>query len=260
MTNTHGKSIFISGGAAGIGRQVALRFLSAGWTVGAYDIDDAALASLKEEYPEIITGRLDVTDADQWEEALADFTSHTGGTLDVLDNKAGIIGDGDIVNQSTGIIAKQIEVNCTGVVLGARAAHKYLKRTKNAHMVTMGSASGIYGQPHIAPYSASKFFVLGFTQAMDLEWRKDDIRVVSLMPLWAKTKLAAVEAKSTKRLGVNIRPEDVAAAVWKAVHPANFIERQRHMYSVSTADLILRYLGRLGPAPISRFVNGVIAG
>ncbi|MEJ4113609.1 SDR family oxidoreductase [Corynebacterium kroppenstedtii] len=260
MANTHSKSIFISGGAAGIGRQVVLRFLSAGWTVGAYDIDEAALASLQEEFPQVITGRLDVTDAGQWEDALADFTSHTGGTLDVLDNNAGVIGDGDIVDQSPEVIARQIDINCTGVVLGARAAHRYLKRTKNAHMVTMGSASGIYGQPHITPYSASKFFVLGFTQAMDLEWRKDDIRVVSLMPLWAKTKLADVEAKSTKRLGVNIRPEDVAEAVWKAVHPANILERHRHMYSVSTPDLVLRYLARLVPAPIVRFANSIIAG
>ena len=254
------KSIFISGGAAGIGRQVALKFLSNGWIVGAYDIDEKALAELNEEYPEIITGKLDVTDYDQWEEALAHFTSHTGGKLDVLDNNAGIIGDGDLTDQAPGLIAAQTNINCNGVMFGARAAHKYLKATKGAHMLSMGSASGIYGQPHITPYSASKFFVYGFTQAMDLEWRKDDIRVVSLMPLWVKTKLADVEAASTKRLGVNINPEEIADAVWNAVHPKNWIERQRLMYSASTADLAFRYAARLAPSFISRQVNKLIAG
>jgi short-subunit dehydrogenase len=124
----------------------------------------------------------------------------------------------------------------------------------------MGSASGIYGQPHITPYSASKFYVHGFTQAMSLEWRKDDIRVVSIMPLWAKTKLAAVEAKSTKRLGVRIEPSDVANSVWKAVHPKNFIERQRQDYSVSFPDLALRWSARFAPAPVVRQVNKIIAG
>lgn len=254
------KSIFISGGAAGIGREVALKFHNAGWIVGAYDIDEAGLQKLAAEAPGIVTGKLDVTDYQNWEEALADFTSHTGGKLDVLDNNAGIIGDLDISDQPAGLIAKQIEINCTGATFGAKAAYPYLKVTKGAHMLSMGSASGIYGQPHITPYSASKFYIHGFTQAMSLEWRKDDIRVVNLMPLWVKTKLADVEAASTKRLGVRIRTEDVANAVWKAVHPRNWFERQRQDYSVSLPDLALRWSARFAPAPVVRLVNKLIAG
>lgn len=254
------KSIFISGGAAGIGRQVAIKFHNAGWIVGAYDINEEALAELNKEYPNIHTGRLDVTNYEDWEKALEDFTSHTGGTLDVLDNNAGIIADGDISEQTPGQIAAQSNINCTGLVFGARAALPYLERTPGSHVVNMSSASAIYGQPHIAPYSASKFYVLGMTQALDLEWRKKGIRVVALMPLWAKTKLADVKAASTRRLGVNISPEDVAETVWKAVHPKNFIERQRHFYSVSTTDLVFRYMARLSPAFLTRIVNGIIAG
>lgn len=100
MSTSQRKSIFISGGASGIGREVALRFHKEGWIVGVYDIDAAALEALSRDYPDIITGELDVTNYEQWEEALADFTAHTGGRLDVLDNNAGIIGDHDIVGQS----------------------------------------------------------------------------------------------------------------------------------------------------------------
>lgn len=254
------KSIFISGGAAGVGREVALNFHNSGWIVGAYDIDAESLAKLKAEAPEITTGTLDVTDYTSWEEALADFTTHTGGKLDVLDNNAGIIGDFDISEQPAGLIAKQVEINCTGITFGAKAAYPYHKATKGSHMISMGSASGIYSQPHITPYSASRFYVHGFTQAMSLEWRKDDIRVVNIMPLWVKTKLADVEAKSTKLLGVRIRTEDVAQAVWKSVHPKNWFERQRQDYSVSTPDFLLRLSARLVPAPIMRLINGIIAG
>ena len=260
MSISRRKSIFISGGASGIGKEVALRFHQEGWIVGAYDIDAAALDELARDYPDIITGKLDVTNYEQWEDALADFTSHTGGQLDVLDNNAGIIGDHDIVDQSPDIIKKQCDINCTGVIYGARAAHPYLSRTRGAHLVNMGSAAALYGQPHITPYSASKFFVTGFTQALDLEWRKSKIRVVALQPLWAKTALANVDAASTKRLGVRITPKQVADVVWNAVHPANFLERQRHFYSVSSLDLTLRYLIRIVPSFVTRNVNRFIAG
>ena len=260
MSTSQRKSIFISGGASGIGREVALRFHKEGWIVGVYDIDAAALEALSLDYLDIITGELDVTNYEQWEEALADFTAHTGGRLDVLDNNAGIIGDHDIVDQSPEIIKKQCDINCTGVIYGARAAHPYLSRTPGAHLVNMSSAAALYGQPHITPYSASKFFVTGFTQALDLEWRKNKIRVVALQPLWAQTALADVDAASTKRLGVRITPEQVAEVVWKAVHPANIFERQRHFYSLSGLDLTLRYLIRLVPSFVTRNVNKFVAG
>ncbi|RAV32001.1 SDR family oxidoreductase [Corynebacterium heidelbergense] len=254
------KSIFISGGAAGLGREVAIKFHKAGWTVGAYDVDQAGLAELNSRYPEIHVGPLDVTDSAQWDRALEDFTSKTGGRLDVLDNNAGIIADGDITAQSPEQIAAQVNVNCTGLTLGARAAHKYLKSTPGSHLVNMCSASAIYGQPHIAVYSASKFYVYGMTQALDLEWRKDDIRVVALMPLWAKTKLADVDAASTKRLGVHITPQQVADKVWESVHPDGTRSKLRRFYSVSTMDLVMRYAARLAPAPATRLVNRIIAG
>ena len=77
-------SIFISGGAAGIGLATAERCAREGWTVGVYDYDDKALAAVKKDHPEFITGHLDVRKADEWTKALADFTSHTDGKLDVL--------------------------------------------------------------------------------------------------------------------------------------------------------------------------------
>lgn len=253
------RSIFVSGGATGIGKAVAKKFLDSGWVVGAYDIDDERLAEFQSEYPQLITGHLDVTDAEQWDEALAHFTAYTGGTLTVLDNNAGVIGFGDITEQDPDLIAAQVSINCTGVTLGARAAHQYLKKTPGAHLINMGSASSIYGQPHIAPYSASKFYVQGFSQALELEWEKDKIRVLNIMPLWAKTKLARGNAKSIKRLGVHLTPEQVADKIWQAVHPANRLTRHRIMYSVGLPSLLMRYTARFAPSIVVRWINKFIA-
>lgn len=253
-------SIFISGGAAGIGLATANRFARDGWTVGIYDVSDAALAAAKEANPNFVTGKLDVRDAQQWADALADFSSHTGGQLDVLDNNAGILTAGDLTAITPEAVKAQIDIDALGVALGAQAAHRYLKATPGAHLVNIASASAIYGQPGIAVYSAAKFFVAGLTEALELEWQDDDIRVVSIWPLWAKTALADNDAKSTQTLGVRLTADDVAEKVWESVHP-NRLDRLtgRTSYSVGTQTTLLNNAAKFTPNSLNRLVNKVLS-
>ncbi|RNE48275.1 SDR family oxidoreductase [Corynebacterium alimapuense] len=245
-------SIFISGAATGIGRAVAERFLAEGWTVGAYDIAPVTWSS------QVVSGHLDVTNADSWAAALADFSEHTGGSIDVVDNNAGVIAAGRLAQQTPTELQNIIEVNCLGVTLGAHAAHQYL--CGGGQLVNMASASAIYGQPEIAAYSASKFYVAGLTEALDLEWRGDGIRVVDIWPLWAKTSLAEVEAGSVRKLGVKITPEQVADVVWMAVHPRGRWARGKLHYGVSKLDKAL-YFGRsISPDRVSRLLTRVLTG
>lgn len=253
-------SIFISGGAAGIGLATAQRFAQEGWTVGIYDVSEDALAAAKEENPEFITGVLDVRDHEQWRKSLADFTSHTEGQLDVLDNNAGILTAGDLADISPEAIKAQIDIDATGVALGAQAAYPYLKVTPGSHLVNIASASAIYGQPGIAVYSAAKFFVAGLTEALELEWAEDDIRVVSIWPLWAKTALADEDAKSTQTLGIRLTADDVAAKVWESVHPTAADKLlHRTSYSVGAQTTFLGNASKFSPNAVSRLVNKFIA-
>ncbi|MDL9939017.1 SDR family oxidoreductase [Gordonia sp. ABSL1-1] len=253
-------SIFITGGAAGIGLATAERFDREGWTVGIYDVDADALAKAKEEHPSWITGVLDVRDEKQWAEALAEFTSHTGGTLDVLDNNAGILVAGRLDAISADAVKRQIEIDALGVTLGAQAGYPYLKATPGAHLVNIASASAIYGQPGIATYSATKFYVGGLTEALELEWEHDDIRAVSIWPLWAKTALADTDAKSTKTLGVRITPAQVADKVWESVHPTRQDKLlHRTSYSVGAQTLFLGNAAKFIPNFLNRTVNKLIA-
>lgn len=253
-------SIFITGGAAGIGLATAEHFGRDGWTVGVYDVDADALAKVKADHPDFITGTLDVREPEQWAEALAEFTSHTGGTLDVLDNNAGILHEGQIDHITPDQIKRQIDIDALGVALGAQAAYPYLKKTPGAHLVNIGSASAIYGQPGIAVYSATKFFVAGLTEALELEWEHDDIRVVSIWPLWAKTALATGGAKSTKTLGIRITPEQVAEKIWESVHPTRQDKLlHRTSYSVGAQTLFLQNAAKFIPNFLNRAVNKYIA-
>ncbi|GAB3691064.1 SDR family oxidoreductase [Corynebacterium nasicanis] len=244
-------SIFITGAATGIGRAVAERFLAAGWTVGAYDINPVTWSGA------VHTGLLDVRSADSWAAALADFHA-VAGRIDVVDNNAGVIVDGPVAAADPAALQRLIDVNCLGVTLGARASYRYLRG--GGTLVNMASASAIYGQPGIAAYSASKFYVAGLTEALGLEWRKENIRVVDVWPLWAKTSLAEVEAVSVRRLGVRLTPEQVADVVWTAATARGRWARGKVHYGVSALDKAL-YLGRsLAPDRVARLLTRVLAG
>ncbi|MHA2787722.1 SDR family oxidoreductase [Corynebacterium sp. S7] len=251
------RSIFISGGAQGIGREVAKKFADAGWLVGIGDLQEADWAQGDDRF---IATHLDVTDAESWDKALAEFTSHTGGTLDVFDNNAGIIIDGPVADADPEKVQKIVDVNVTGVTLGARAAHPYLKAAEAGQMVSMSSASAIFGQPDIAVYSATKFYVYGMTEALSLEWEKDGIRCVDVMPLWAKTKLSHVSASSISKLGVNLTPEQVADAVWRAVHPKNRYDKARMHYGVNAVDSGFYVLRQWVPDRVARSLIKLVAG
>ena len=250
------KSIFISGAANGIGKAVALKFLHEGWLVGAYDI-----AEITYSHPNLRWGYLDVRQSESWDKALEGFATHTGGTIDVVDNNAGVIIEGPLQDAEEGSVDNLLAINVNGVTLGARAAHPYLARTPGAQLLNMSSASAVYGQPQIAVYSASKFYVAGLTEALNLEWRKDDIRVVDVWPLWAKTDLVnGVKAKSLKRLGVRITPEQVAQAVWDAVHPKSRWAKGKVHHGVSKLDKALYLMKSLSPDRVAMCFARLIAG
>lgn len=233
---------------------MANRFLSEGWRVGVYDLAETDL-----QHENLITGHLDASDPESWDAALADFTSHTGGRIDVLDNNAGVIRDGNLQDQSVQDIAVQVNVNALGVTYGARAAYPYLRDTPGAQLVNMASASAVFGQPEISVYGATKAYVGSLTEALSLEWRHDDIRVVDIWPLWAKTALAKVSAPSVSRLGVNITPESVAQRVWEATHPKNGWQRGRLHYGVSLPDEALYRARHASPDRLARVMTRLLA-
>ena len=249
------RSVLVTGAAAGIGRAVARRFAAEGWLVGAYDVDEPGLASLAAELGDsVVTGRLDVRDADQWRAALATLTAHTGGTLDVLVNNAGVLEAGRFADIPLEAQQREVEINVTGVVNGCHTAHPYLAATPGAHVVNLASASAIYGQPELATYSATKFAVRGLTEALDLEWAADDITVRALWPLFVQTAMTqGVDTASTRSLGIKLTADDVADEVLAAVKPGRHssahraVGRQARLMLASagvTPSWLLRALNR----------------
>lgn len=223
------KAIFITGGGSGIGRAVAVYFAARGWRVGLADIDAAGLAASAALLPPgmATTHRMDVRDRAQWRDALAAFAEASGGRIDVLFNNAGIAVGGPFATATDDEIDRIIGINLVGVINGARAGYQWLKATPGSVLVNTASAAGIYGSAGLALYSAVKFAVRGFSEALDAEWAGEGIGVRVLMPSFIDTPLLDAPVSGTnhsardsvRAAGLEFTPlETVSEAVWNGVH------------------------------------------
>jgi NAD(P)-dependent dehydrogenase (short-subunit alcohol dehydrogenase family) len=212
---------FITGAATGIGEATARLFASRGWSVGTMDIDEAGLdrlaGSLGAERCVVTTGS--VVDQAAVDRALAAFSERSGGRLDLLVNNAGVLATGPFESIDPQLHDLTIDVNIRGVVKVSQAALPLLKATPGARIVNISSASAIYGVPDFASYSASKFFVRGFSEALNIEWARYGIHVCHIMPPFVATNMiAGRHTTSMDRLGVKLKAEDVAEVIWRAAH------------------------------------------
>ena len=223
------KSIFITGGASGLGREVARYFAARGWFIGIADVNELGMAETAALLPagQSSMHLLDVTDREQWKAAVAEFSTHTGGHMTVLFNNAGI-GTGGAINEMLDAdIDRMIAINLTGVISGTRACFDLLKATPDACVLYTSSAAGIYGSAGLSVYSATKFAVRGLAEAHDIEWRELGIKSRSLMPGFIDTNIISnvnpgsnMSGKEMlQSAGIVVSPvEIIGPAAWNAVH------------------------------------------
>ncbi len=257
---TEPRSIFITGAARGIGAETARLFLARGWRVGASDVNADALAALGRENgsERLSTHPADVRDFTAIESALGDFTRSTGGRLDAVFANAGVLfmGPDERITRSQKDLL--VDVNVRGVVHTIDAAFPYLARTLGARVVAMSSTSAEYGSPEHAVYSATKFFVRGLTEALDIEYRAHGICVAGIYVPYVQTGMvfdAPVKPASIERLGVKIAPRRVAETVWRAVNGRHRVH-WRVGLDAKLINAAVRLLGG-GVAPIyGRIMRG----
>lgn len=257
------RSIFITGAAAGIGRAIAERFAKAGWFVGLYDVDEAGVMALRQQLgaSRCHAGRLDVSNTDDWARELEAFFKAAGGRLDVLVNNAGVsvtnyFEEAELIRHH-----RLIDINLKGVVNGCHLALPYLRRTPQSRVVNLCSASALYGQPMLSTYSATKAAVRSFTEALDIEWQRFDIRVVDVLPLFVNTAMVANDVskmKTVQTLGVRLSADDIAASIWRLAQGAPGSLPVHTPVGMQTKLFYL--LSKLSPDWMNRLVTARMAG
>src|ERR1700761_5804874 len=255
------RAVFITGAAAGIGRATALTFAKKGYTVGGYDIDEIGLKSLADDVDQLggvaIVGHLDVTDSAEMAQRVGEFADAAGGRLDVMINNAGILLAGRFEDIDVAKHLHEIDINTKGVINGLHAAFPHLRDTAGSVAVNLSSASAIYGQAELANYSATKFFVRGITEALDIEWHRYGIRVIAIWPLYVQTAMTDhIKTGTTESLGIRLTAQDVADAIAKAVEPS-WLRRAMHQvhFPVGPQTKVMAAASRFSPAWVTRLAN-----
>lgn len=256
-------AIFITGAAAGIGRATAELFADQGWFLGLYDVDESGLRILRDRIGEgnCIIGRLDTTDVAAYAQALARFWETTDHRIDVLFNNAGIANVGHFEEISLERHHRLVDVNLKGVINGFHLALPYLIQTPDARVISMCSASAIYGAPALTVYSATKFAVRGLTESLDVEWQRHGIRVMDIMPLFVNTPMVRQfesQPKSVAALGVRLTAADIAKTVLKAATRPRWALHVHWYPGLQT--LLLHVLTKISPSFVNRLVVRKLSG
>ena len=221
MTTDGRKSIFITGAASGMGRETALLFAEKGWFIGAYDVNQIGLESLRDEIGREngLFEQLDVADPNGWSRVIERFGKETEGTLDLLFNNAGIGTSGLLDEQSWDDVMRIVNINFIGVMLGVRAGVPLLKNTPGSLCLITSSSSAIFGTAGIPVYSATKHAVRGLTEALSIELKRYGVRAADLLPGLIDTPLLSDGMRQmapSEGMWRLVKPREVAETVWTA--------------------------------------------
>jgi NAD(P)-dependent dehydrogenase (short-subunit alcohol dehydrogenase family) len=203
-----GRTAVITGAASGIGRAIAVSLAQRGCNLALADIDETGLADTadltKGNSINVSRHRLDVADRAAVAE-FADIVADEHCGVDVLVNNAGVAVGGTFEQVSDEDFEWLFEINFWGVVRMTRAFLPLLRASDDARVVNVSSVYGIVAPPEQTAYSASKFAVRGFSEALRHELEGSDIGVSVVHPGGVATSIV-----KNARLPAGVTEEEIA--------------------------------------------------
>jgi NAD(P)-dependent dehydrogenase (short-subunit alcohol dehydrogenase family) len=213
------RAALITGGSSGIGLAIA-RALGQddyGLTISARRPEklEAAAAGLRDEGLDVHSVAANMADEEEIKKVVVEHRERHG-RLDVVINNAGIGIGGAVVDAETKKLDLQLDVNLRAVYLLARETIPMLKEAGAEHgkalMANTASIAGKHGQGWLAAYSATKFGVVGLSQALHKELSNDGVQVTAICPGFVATSMTDwIEEQVPKEK--MIQPEDIAEAI-----------------------------------------------
>ena len=220
-------TVLITGGTSGIGRACALAFGRAGYQVAVTGRDEARLADTAQALAAAGVANLSIR-ADVGDEAAAARAVHETlarfGTLDVLLNNAGISMRARFQDADLDVIKRLMQTNFFGTVFTTKFALPALLASKGS-IVGISSIAGYRGLPGRTGYSASKFAMNGFLEALRTELLDQGVHVLTAAPGFTASNIrqaalaadGSAQGESPRDEGAMMSPEAVAAEILKAV-------------------------------------------
>ncbi|GAB3236412.1 3-ketoacyl-ACP reductase [Hymenobacter seoulensis] len=208
-----GKNALITGAGKGIGRAIALALAKEGVNVALLARTESQLREVAQEIEALgvkaVTLVADVADRAAVEAAV-DQALSTLGSLDILMNNAGIGTFAKLVDMDPAEWEKIIQVNLMGTYYTTRAVLPQMIARETGDIINIASTAGQRGAATTSAYSASKFAILGLTESLMQEVRKQNIRVSALTPSTVATELAIGNNLTDGNPEKVMQPEDLA--------------------------------------------------
>ena len=251
-----GSRILITGASQGIGRALAVAAAGRGAKVLAAARSDELLRELAEQVKAagsiLETVKADVTSPED-RQAMVDAARYYFDGLDILVNNAGIGATGHLLDAAPDRLRKIMEVNFFGLTETTRVCLPLLQEGTRPAIVNISSIAARRGIPGRSEYSASKFAVQGFSEALRAELYKDGIDVLLVNPGLTQTNFSKNMLEQKARVQLDhlrgMTPEEAALATLRA------IERGRNETTLTFKGKLLVFVCRFFPRLADRIVR-----
>ena len=230
------KRIFITGGASGLGKAIALKYAQQGYQVCIGDVNDMrgqeTLTELQAIGHEAYYLHCNVSRMEDLEAAKAKLTEYWGG-VDIVVNNAGVGGTAGPVDEVPAADWDWVlDINLKGVIRGVRAFTPLFKQQQSGYFVNIASAAGLFSPPHMSGYDVAKAGVISLSESMNYELSPFNIGTTVVCPAFFQTNL--LENMKSTVAGVHdhvsrfmekssITAEDIANDIFTAVNEKQFM-------------------------------------
>lgn len=257
------KVVVITGGSSGIGKALAMNLGSKGAKIVISGRDEKKLIEAQQElYDQGIDCLAVVSDVSKASdvETLIEQTVTKYGQIDILINNAGITMRGLLIDTAPNVLQKVMDVNYMGTVYATKAALPYLLKTKGV-IVGITSIAGYHGLPVRSGYSASKFAMKGFLEAIRTELRHTGVHVLIAAPgfVTSNIRVAALDSdghvagESVRDEANMMTPETCAAIIVDGI-----INRRRSIVMSLMGKMIV-FFTKWWPSLVDRAVYNQLA-
>ncbi len=251
----------VTGAGSGIGRAVSLALAHKGCHLALVDLNEVELAEtadLVRALPaKVSTHAVDVSDRERMR-ALPAAVLAEHGAVHILINNAGVDVDGLFDAVSVEDLEWLLGINLMGVLYGCKFFLPHLKAAEEAHIVNISSLFGLVGMPEHAAYSAAKFAVRGFSEALWTEVIDDHVGVTSVHPGGVKTNIVRRSRATSSEVHqdrierfdkiARMSPEGAAEQIVGA------IEKNRLRIRICRETYLVDWLKRLFPVATQRLL------
>ena len=210
------KKAIITGGSRGLGKATAIAFAKLGIDVAITGRNEAKLKETVAELKALdVNAFYEVFDVGNYEEVKTGIKNIISnlGTVDILVNNAGIASFGSFTEMEVSVWEKIIQTNVLGMYYVTKEVLPYLIDKNEGDIINVSSTAGLNGNANVSAYSASKFAVIGLSESLMKEVRKNNIRVNTLTPSTIASDMALELGITDGNPEKVLQPEDFAQLI-----------------------------------------------